>query len=206
MREMYKIGPGRIVTVTIEASDATGERLYTAREVEDLRASEAELVSAPLRRRVTELETELAQRPTELDWAAVRAERDAANQRAVRLERLLAGAEGRVQALETKVRNYDQDRHSERDRAESNREWAERAEARLARMAEEKREAIERMADQLGKVISAVHGYEVSQALQRTHYESAWEYQIMAGAIRNVRRVVGPPTPPATPAGPEAQA
>lgn len=263
MRETYQIEPGRTVTVTIETSDGPAERLYTAREVGDLQASEAELVAAPLRAEINalknrvetvgrarrEAEEKLAQLPTELDWAAVRAERDAANQRAIRMERKLdqerqrraselalvegqrdnaldrtrelerllalgaaredaleirvrgllgelAGAEGRVQALETKVRNYDQDRHSERDRADKNREWAERAELRVAQMAEEKRDALAGLADQLGKVIGAVHGHEVSTALQRTNYESAWEYQIMAGAIRNVRRVVGSPTPP----------
>lgn len=225
MRETYEIGPGRTVTVTIEASDATGERLYTAREVGDLQASEAELVAAPLRRELAEVKRELTRRTEERDER----ERARAGQEArVReLERLLAlsvaredaleikvqgllgdlaGAENRVQTLDAKVRMYDTDRHTERDRANKNREWAERAELRVAQMAQEKREAIERMADQLGKVIGAVHGYEVSQALQRTHYESAWEYQTMANAIRNVRRVVGSPTPPATPDGPEAQA
>lgn len=108
----------------------------------------------------------------------------------------LAGAEGRVQALETKVRNYDQDRHSERDRAESNREWAERAEARLARMAEEKRDAMAGLADQLGKVIGAVHGYEITQALQNVGGFSPWSAQVLANAVRAVRRVVGSPTPP----------
>lgn len=218
MRETYEIGPGRTVTVSIEASDATGERLYTAREVGDLQASEAELVAAPLRRELAEVKRELDRRTEE------REERErarAAQEARVReLERLLALSVAREDALEIKVnglvgelaraenrvRAYDQDRHTERDRANENKAWAERAELRVAQMAQEKREAIERMADQLGKVIGAVHGYEVSQALQRTHYESAWEYQTMANAIRNVRRVVGSPTPPATPAGPEAQA
>lgn len=269
MRETYQIEPGRTVTVTIETSDGPAERLYTAREVGDLQASEAELVAAPLRTEINalknrletvgrarrEAEEKLAQLPTELDWAAVRGERDAANQRAVRLERELArrteerdereraragqearvqelerllalsvaredaleikvnglmgelaGAEGRVRALDEKVRLYDEDRRTERDRADKNREWAERAELRVAQMAEEKRDAVAALADQLGKVIGAVHGFEVSTALQRTHYESAWEYQIMAGAIRNVRRVVGSPTPPATSDGPTSQA
>lgn len=229
MRETYEIGPGRTVTVTIEASDATGERLYTAREVGDLQASEAELVAAPLRRelnrrteerdereaaraaqelRANQAERELVQERHRRarDLEVVEGQRDAYADRIRELERLLAREVNRAERAEEKVRAYDQDRHTERDRANENKAWAERAELRVAQMAQEKREAIERMADQLGKVIGAVHGYEVSQALQRTHYESAWEYQTMANAIRNVRRVVGSPTPPATPAGPEAQA
>lgn len=39
------------------------ERLYTAQEVADYQTSEAELVSAPLKRRIAELETELNEDP-----------------------------------------------------------------------------------------------------------------------------------------------
>lgn len=87
MRETYQVGPGQTVTVTIEASDApaTGERLYTAREVVDLQASEAELVSAPLRRKLAETERELARRTEERERA--RAGQEA---RVRELERLLA--------------------------------------------------------------------------------------------------------------------
>jgi hypothetical protein len=49
--------------VTIEVN---GARLYTAAEVGDAQASEAELVAAPLRRRIVELETALDAR----DFAA----------------------------------------------------------------------------------------------------------------------------------------
>lgn len=57
--------------VTIEVN---GARLYTAAEVGDAQASEAELVAAPLRRRIVELETALDAR----DLAATRRELDEA--------------------------------------------------------------------------------------------------------------------------------
>lgn len=252
MKETYEVGPGQAITVTIEVKDApdTEERRYTDREVASLQASEAELVSAPLRRELEETKRELARRTEEReereaararlereldqerhrrarDLDAVESQRDHQIVRVRELERLLALAVAREDALEIKVRGligdlgeansrieyldekvrlYDIDRNTERDRADKNREWAERAELRVAQMAQEKREALASLADQLGKVIGAVHGHEVSTALQRTHYESGWEYQTMANAIRNVRRVVGSPSLPATADGPTSQA
>jgi chromosome segregation ATPase len=234
MRETYEVGPGQTITVIVETNGAV------ATEAE-VNALENRLKTVSRARR--EAEEKLAQAPTELDWAAVRAERDAASQRAARLERklgeerqrrardlalvesqrdgyanrirelerLLALGAAREDALEIKVnglmgelagaenraRGYDQDRHTERDRANRNQEWAERAETRLAQMAQEKRDATEALADQLGKVIGAVHGYEITQALQNVSDFSPWSAQILANAIRNVRRVVGSPTPPA---------
>lgn len=261
MRETYQIEPGRTVTVTIEASDGPAERLYTAREVGDLQASEAELVAAPLRTEINalknrletvgrarrEAEEKLAQRPTELDWAAVRAERDAANGRAARLERELArrteereereraraGQEARVRELERllalgaaredaleikvrgllgelaerdnrieyldeKVRLYDEDRHTERDRADRNRAWAERAENSVARMAGEKREAIQALAEKLGQVAGAVHSPEIVDALARLEPSESDYVLRLAHAVRAVRGIVGSPTPPVT--------
>lgn len=212
MRETYQIEPGRTVTVTIEASDApaTGERLYTAREVGDLQASEAELVSAPLRRELAETKRELDRRTQERDER----ERARAGQEArVReLERLLAlsvaredalevrvsGLLGELAGAENRVRAYDQDRHTERDRANQNRAWAERAEAATARMAEEKREAVQALAEKLGQVAGAVHGAEVRDALARLEPSEADYVLRLAHAVRVVRDIVGSPTPPVT--------
>jgi hypothetical protein len=80
-------GEYRITNRVIDGAPST-ERLYTAEEVGDLQASEAELVAAPLRTRIN--------------------------------------------ALENQVVNLDSDRMTERARADRNREWAERAEAKLA--------------------------------------------------------------------------
>lgn len=49
------------VTVTVTLDDSLSGRLYTAEEVGDFQASEAELVAGPLRRRVAELEKTLAE-------------------------------------------------------------------------------------------------------------------------------------------------
>lgn len=86
MRETYEVGPGKTVTITVHVDDAPstlqglGSRLYTAEEVGDLQASEAELVAAPLRREVAELSRKLDRVYADLDRsmeATEKAKRDA---------------------------------------------------------------------------------------------------------------------------------
>jgi hypothetical protein len=71
-----------------------GERLYTAAEVGDAQASEAELVAAPLRRQVQEYDRD---RHTERDRA------DKAQARVAELEAALARSIGRENDLETRA-------------------------------------------------------------------------------------------------------
>jgi chromosome segregation ATPase len=63
--------------------------------------------------------------PSELDWAAVRAERDGLKDKVARLERQLATAQEtceiqtkHAQKLTRQIEEYDRDRHTERDRAD----------------------------------------------------------------------------------------
>src|SRR5688572_14213 len=102
--------------VTIEITGTNAEvRRYTDGEVANLQASEAELVAQPLRDRIAELEEarELAESgyPSELDWAAVRAERDT-------LREKLARRENEINQLKGQIAGYDHDRRTERDRAD----------------------------------------------------------------------------------------
>lgn len=85
-----------IVDGALSEVEGLGSRLYTAEKVGDLQASEAELVAAPLRRRIAELMGQ--------------------------------------------VREYDRDRTTERDRADQNKAWAERAEAEVDRLKTGRRE------------------------------------------------------------------
>ncbi len=64
IREVAFAGNELTVRLTVDGAlsevEGLGSRLYTAEEVGDLQASEAELVAEPLRRRVAELERDLA--------------------------------------------------------------------------------------------------------------------------------------------------
>lgn len=85
-----------------EVAEDWEAKLYTDGEVANLQASEAELVAGPLRRRIAELERALA--------ASVKRETD----------------------LETQVQGYDRDRHTERDRADRERQRASELKDRLS--------------------------------------------------------------------------
>jgi hypothetical protein len=136
----------------------------------------------------------------------------AQERRVAELERLLALSAAREDALEARVqellgelagaenraRAYDQDRHAERDRANQNRAWAERAEAAVARMAEEKREALRPLAEKLGRVAGAVHTPEIADALARLDPSESDHVLHLAHAVRVVRDIAGSPTPPVT--------
>jgi hypothetical protein len=161
--------------VTIEVN---GARLYTAAEVGDAQASEAELVAEPLRRRIVELETALDAR----DLAA-EGEESEARRRVIELTAELA---------------------EQRQRADANQAWAERAEGRVAaygldlaatrRELYEARRVIEFKAGVLGKVAGVVTGTHVLGALRKPW--TIWtetEAVALAGAVRDVRRIIGSP-------------
>lgn len=108
-------GTGAEVTEFAEAK-LPSRNLYTDDEVATLQASEAELVSGPLRRRIAELERTLA--------ASVKRETD----------------------LEHKVQGYDHDRHTERDRADRERQRASELKDRLS----SSEERVKELEDELG--------------------------------------------------------
>lgn len=99
MKETYEVGPGRTVTVTIQVDDAPAARLYTAAEVGELQASEAELVARPLREENQRLARQVCEydrdRRTERDRA------DKAQARVAELEKALARSIERENKLES---------------------------------------------------------------------------------------------------------
>jgi hypothetical protein len=140
MEETYEVGPGRVVTIRIQVDDAMstydpGKDERFARLVENYARSLD---------RVRQLEDEVARlkrdRGTKDDhtadggWARaykLSGELDTALQtldvREKETDRLI----DRVAKLENQVREYDRDRTTERDRADQNRQWAERTEKKL---------------------------------------------------------------------------
>lgn len=173
--------------LTIEVN---GARLYTAAQ-----ASEAELVAAPLRARIAELERELsdarqsiAARDRLLGTASEERERFRVGMETAEAE--ATQARGKVIELGSQVIDANQ-------RARENREWAERAEARVAATGLEladARAAIQILSGQLGRISGAVHGPPIHRAL-RTTWERA-DTRAMAEAIRQVRDALGSPTFP----------
>jgi hypothetical protein len=151
--------------VTIEVN---GARLYTAAEVGDAQASEAELVAEPLRRRIVELETAL-------DVIELTAELEEQRQRADANQAWAERAEGRVAAYGL-------------DLAATRRELDE---ARSEGLSEAHAEFL---AAALGKVAGAVAGPHVLRALRNPW--TIWtetEAVALAGAVRDVRRIIGSP-------------
>jgi DNA repair exonuclease SbcCD ATPase subunit len=101
-------------------------RLYTAEEVGNAQASEAELVAAPLRRRIEELERTLAESRELVDFktrVADQLDEDRAK-------------------LHDKVREYDRDRKTERDRADRMTAQANRMETDRAELEAEHRRSL----------------------------------------------------------------
>ncbi len=192
------------------------ERLYTAAEVGDLQASEAELVAAPLRRRVAYLETELERyRKAHVCTDSCKPnahvaftgsqivkelETELANERQEieRLERENEDADRRINALTGQVRGYDHDRHTERDRADQNKAWAERAEANGARLsaalvqAEKDRDSARRrvaeLEAQLSRSIDRENKLEADAAEEKTiHSQSiAARDHLLEAATRRI--------------------
>lgn len=182
--------------------------------------------------------------PSELDWAAVRAERDEARERAARRERkieeltaALAERADRIAELEEEIQRMDDqisaqteqadklnERNAElvgelarqRNYAADNREWAERAESRLAEYAadlsvakrklDKAQHMIETLSDQLGRISGAVHGRELIQAVSVARSWDRKEPRAMAEAIRQVRDALGSPSLPEAASEPTSQA
>jgi len=126
------------------------ERLYTSEEVGDAQASEAELIAAPLRRRVSDLESAVREkdagwkcsvgRVQELSGALLetQAKLDESRQLAEFKERSINDMYGEGDQLRAKIRELaDANRQlaekviAEQKRADENKAWAERVELRL---------------------------------------------------------------------------
>ena len=147
---------------------------------------------------VKALEAELVRRTQERD------EREAA-----RSDQEAEAEQGRQMIID-----LAREMEAERQRANENRDWAERAEGRLAAFALDrgstKREldeacrVIEDRNAQLARISGAVHGVEISQTLRRTY--EAWEPRTMAEVIRQVRDALGTPVLPETSGGATSQA
>lgn len=160
--------------LTIEVN---GARLYTAAEVGDAQASEAELVAAPLRRRVAELEAEASEaRRRVIELTAELAEQ---RQRADANQAWAERAEGRVSA-------YGLDLSATRRKLADAEQWTEQLSA------------------QLGRISGAVHSPEIRTALCRV-YETR-DPRIMGEAIRKVRDALGSPPLPEAASEPTSQA
>lgn len=150
------------------------ERLYTAEEVGDLQAGEAELVAAPLRRRIAQMTKEhadLVKRLGDAEMEVERLKKGHVCTRSCKPDAHVAfTGRQRLEELERKVVDYDLDRTTERDRAD-------------------------RMVAQIGKVNGAVHSPEVRDALARLEMSEADYVVSLANAVRQVRRAIGSPEP-----------
>lgn len=191
------------------------ERLYTAREVGDAQASEAELVSAPLRRWIRELEHELAQaaeqhvRSIEAQDRLLRQateEREEARRRVEELEAELARVnKGHVcvEACRPNAHVAFQGRRRitelevELNQRPTKLDWeAVRAERDMLREKLVRRETrITELSGQLGRISGAVHGPPIHRTLM-TDWTSWSERDAAAltSAVRLVRDALGSPT------------
>jgi hypothetical protein len=219
----------RETRVTVEVN---GARLYTATEVGNAQASEAELVAAPLRARIAELSRQLSQAWSSREDERQRADRlerelsDARQSIAAR-DRLLATATeeaslGRRQAItlgdeliSERERNAEMKRELDRvnkghvcvETCRPNAHVAFKGRRELDAMTREladARRAIDILSGQLGRVSGAVHSDEVWRAL-RTTWERA-DARAMAEAIHAVRDALGSPSLPSPPGQATSQA
>lgn len=129
-RVRIEVAPGQRATIEIvdgEVSTGLASRRYTAEEVGDLQASEAELVAAPLRREVAEMKAKLDRVYADLDRSMDATEK--AKSRVAELEE-------ENQRLARQVCEFDRDRRTEQRRADENKAWAGRAEGNGARLSE----------------------------------------------------------------------
>lgn len=235
------------------------ERLYTAAEVGDLQAGEAELVAAPLRRRVAALTADLDSHKRTV--RQVNEMLDESRDKLVKRDEQVTALVARIRELEAdrnrwrgtttdatntldfcqgelaearqkrdmfKAQAYSENERAatlkimadtERERADQNKEWAERTEARVIELeralaeADVKKDRDDRMitvlegqvaardreleaernrlADQVRKVSGAVHGPEILVGLRTTW--STPESRALAEAVREVRRIIGSP-------------
>lgn len=188
--------------MTIEVN---GARLYTAAEVGDAQASEAELVAAPLRHRIEELEARL-----EKGHVCTEACRPNAHVAFLGRKRL-DEAEAEASEARRRVIELTAELAEQRQRADANQAWAERAEGRVSaygldlsatrrKLADAER-AIQILSAQLS---GAIYSPEVVSALRRV-YET-WEPRIMGEAIRKVRDALGSPSLPEAASEPTSQA
>jgi hypothetical protein len=171
------------IRATPEEAWRLSDRLYTAEEVGDLQASEAELVAAPLRRRIAELEKSLAE-SRELVEFKTRVADDIDADR--------AKLHGQVREWKLKAQGWDHDRHTERDRADQNKAWAERAELRLAQDAEAHAKALDevkRDRDLRLEELEAAERYQCERAEEHRRSIAARD-QLLSAATTRVKAAV----------------
>lgn len=184
LAENYARAQARIRELEAELVKRPTERLYTAEEVGDLQAREAELVAAPLRRQVQELTVKLAQATK----GHVCTESCKPNAHVAFTGRK------RLQEAEAQVREYDRDRKTELDRADQNKAWAERAEQRLADQAEENRQSIAArdglLATATKKINYARELLSAGEVDQARRMDLTRTGTVMAGAIGAALRVL----------------
>jgi hypothetical protein len=190
-------------------SGGLSERLYTAAEVGDLQASEAELVAEPLRRRIAELEAKAGY----AKWCEENDRARAAERRVAELEKSLAESRelvefktrvadeidadraklhGQVREWKLKAEGWDHDRHTERDRADQNKAWAERAELRLAQDAEAHAKAlaeVKRDRDLRLEELEAAERYQCERAEEHRRSIAARD-QLLSAATTRVKAAV----------------
>lgn len=166
---------------------ASHVRLYTAAEVGDAQASEAELVAAPLRQRIEELERTLAESRDLVAFKdKIRADVDRDN---IKLRE-------KVRELAAQVREYDRDRTTERDRADrmtaqANRLETERAELETHhRMSLATRDRLLEAATRKNK--AAVEILTADSVAQARGMDCSRLGATMADAIGNALRVLDP--------------
>lgn len=211
IRTLVEIRDGRVsivegttettVTVTVDGAPSTvplggqEERLYTAEEVGDFQASEAELVAAPLRSRITELE-----RKVDLYNVDRTTERDRADRNMARAEKAEAEVvrlkKGHVCTRSCKpnahvaftgrqrLEELEQEAHDERERADQNKEWAERAELRLAKDAEVHVRQVAELESELARRTREREDREAARAGQEKRADKA------EGSLRESRDLV----------------
>jgi len=159
-------------------SNGLSSRLYTAEEVGNLQASEAELVAAPLRRRVAELERTLAE-----------------SRELVELKNQVADDIDVDRAeLHDKVR-------AERDRADQNKAWAERAEANGSQLsaalveAEKQRDSARRRVAELDKQLDSYQRAERRAMAEHIRSLAARDNLLSAATtrIRQAKEILAAP-------------
>jgi hypothetical protein len=94
-----------------------------------------------------------------------------------------------METAEVQLKGYDEDRRTERDRADENREWAERAELNCARLSA----ALVAAEKRLDRISGAVHNPVLRDAFRTTWDRK--EPRAMAEALRQVRDALGSPLP-----------
>jgi chromosome segregation ATPase len=189
IRTLVEIQGGRVsiretaaettVTITVDGAqsevEGLGSRLYTAEEVGDLQASEAELVAAPLRLRIQQLARETTSLEVDVDS----------------LRRQLAEQRERAEKAERDRDTFKAQAYEQNDRAaEKSAGW----EASAVALSEVTRER-DRLAAQIGKIREAVWVGHLDHAMENRGDRYVVENYMddLTSAVAFVRSATGQP-------------